>query len=544
MRWRSFALVLVPLGTLAGPLPAAAEDPTRSPLAQLGTPGYPAPTLHGELKLSLADAIAMGLENNLGVEILRHQPLITHQDYLIAWGSYDPEWFTELGYSEIEDPTANQLLGSGDPTVPDVSVTTTRATDGLGGVQGLIPWLNSSYRVELAGQGRTTDITVIALSPEFTSSFSLEFTQPLLRGLIWNEPWTAVKTSQVVEEAAWEAFRRDVMNTVQAIEDGYWALIADDERVRVAEKSLETAQALLDQVQTQYEVGVVSKVEIAEAEAGVAARDFDLIVAGNRYENTMDELINLVLGPNLTADSRISIEPTDRPDQYIAFDIEAEKAARIAFQRRPELAIAQKEIERLEINLKFAKNQRLPRFDAVLSWGNRGLAGKGETRDLGNWPDTFTNPPGTFFTEDAAHQFTARGILSIPLGNVSGRHGVSKAQLDLRRSTVQLRRQEQDIILEIRRAVRDLLAAQRGIEAAERQRVAAAEQLRAERIRLEYGESTPFDVLLREQDLVRAEQGYIGAFQTYRSSVTGLDRAQGTILRNRNVQIEEVARLR
>ena len=39
---------------------------------------------------------------------------------------------------------------------------------------------------------------------------------------------------------------------------------ADDERVRVAEKSLETRTALLDQVEIQYQVGVVSKVEIAE----------------------------------------------------------------------------------------------------------------------------------------------------------------------------------------------------------------------------------------------------------------------------------------
>ena len=74
--------------------------------------------------------------------------------------------------------------------------------------------------------------------------------------------------------------------------------------------------------------------------------------------------------------------------------------------------------------------------------------------------------------------------------------------------------------------------------------MAAAEQLRAERIRLEYGESTPFDVLLREQDLVTAQQRYIDAFRVYRQAITGLDRAQGTILRNRNIRIEEVARLR
>jgi outer membrane protein TolC len=92
--------------------------------------------------------------------------------------------------------------------------------------------------------------------------------------------------------------------------------------------------------------------------------------------------------------------------------------------------------------------------------------------------------------------------------------------------------------------VRALRDAQQGIEAARRQTVAAGEQLRAERIRLEYGESTPFDVLLRESDFVQAENREIGAFQVYRTAVTALDRAQGTILRNNNVEIDAVRAFR
>jgi outer membrane protein len=335
-----------------------------------------------------------------------------------------------------------------------------------------------------------------------------------------------------------------VMDTVQEIERAYWELIADEERVKVAEKSLETASALLDQVTTQYEVGVVSKVEIAEADAGVAARQFELITAQNRYENTMDRLIDLVLGPSLTADTTVQIDPTDRPDEYVAYDIDVEQAAAIALERRPELAVAEKEIERLELQLKFAKNQRLPQLDLEGRYGYAGLRGEanpnlnpafGTAEDRPDWRRSFD--PDT-------NSFGIRGILTVPLGNVRGRHSVSRAQLDLRRANVFKRRQEQTIILEVRNAARTLKSAQEGIEAAERRQVAAAEQLRAERIRLEYGESTPFDVLLREQDLVAAEQEYIGAFQVYRNSVTDLDRAQGTILRNRNINVEEVARLR
>ena len=63
-------------------------------------------------------------------------------------------------------------------------------------------------------------------------------------------------------------------------------------------------------------------------------------------------------------------------------------------------------------------------------------------------------------------------------------------------------------------------------------------------IRLEYGESTPFDVLQRERDLVSAESEKIDALRAYRVAATELARAQGTILRDRNIVIEDVAQLR
>ena len=78
----------------------------------------------------------------------------------------------------------------------------------------------------------------------------------------------------------------------------------------------------------------------------------------------------------------------------------------------------------------------------------------------------------------------------------------------------------------------------------ERRRLASEEQLRAETIRLEHGESTPFDVLQREEDLVGAESQKIFALQAYRDSLTALERAQGTILRNHNVVVEEALTLR
>jgi len=502
-----------------------------------------------KLRLSVDESIQLALKNNLDVEVQRFTPLIAGEQETEAWGAYDPEFFSEFGYSDIEQPTSFTLEGQ--------SVNISDSYEGFGGFRGLLPYLGSEYNLQISGERTTSNLPVQSFSPEYRSGFLLSFTQPLLRGLIWNEAWTRVKTSRVRYDESLENFRRRVMDTVQEVEDAYWNLIATSEQKRVAEKSLETAQALLDQTETQYEVGVVSRVEVVEAEAGVAGRDFNLIAADNRYRAAQDLLLNLVLGTGFTADSMLHVEPTDAPKDYVIFHMDPVEATKRAFEQRPELKIADDEIERQKLELKFAKNGRLPGLDIRVSYGNRGLEGRQNSNLLvpnpapppdfipapagtiseGNFGDTFDN----YLTSNAADQFTARALLTIPIPNTAARSKVSQGELALRRATVQKRRLEQNIILEVRNAVRDLESAQEGIEAAQRASEASAEQLRAEKIRLEYGESTPFDVLLREEDFVEAESREIDAIRLYRNSVTGLSRAQGSILANRNIAIDDIS---
>jgi outer membrane protein TolC len=223
----------------------------------------------------------------------------------------------------------------------------------------------------------------------------------------------------------------------------------------------------------------------------------------------------------------------------------------VAFASRPELELANQQIDRLSIQQKFAKNQRLPRFDVVGTYIYRGLSGKSNSDcvPFGANPcvvadERWTNSWDDFYSRDGANSWSVRGLFSIPIPNTAGRARYSQAQIELRQASTQKRRVEQDIIFEIRKAARDLESAQNGIKASERGVVAAAEQLRAEEIRLEYGESTPFDVLLREESLVTAESQKITSFKTYRSSLTALDRRQGTILRNRNIAIDAAMGLR
>jgi outer membrane protein TolC len=341
------------------------------------------------------------------------------------------------------------------------------------------------------------------------------------------------------------------MDTVLVIINSYWDLVATQEQVRVAEKSLESTQALLEQTRVQYEVGVVSKVEVIQAEAGVANSEFNLIVSRNDYMNAQDRLIADVLGRRLQADTTLRFNPTDNPPYMGVDPIDVGQAVQTAFENRPELDSADKRIQQGEVALRFAKNQRLPRFDVNFEYRTGGTKGAVKDSIFSDFPG-YTDPTNTggfggtfdyYYQGRGPRELSALGIISIPLGNTTARKNVSRARIELRQAETQITQLEQSIIVSVRRSARGLLASAQGVEAAERRRIAAAEQLRAEKIRLEHGESTPFDVLQRERDLVDAESQKIGALQAFRVSQATLQREEGTILEDRNVVIEQVRTL-
>jgi outer membrane protein TolC len=514
--------------------------------------------------LSLREAVEKGLQNGLSLDVERYGPHIANEVLASAWGAYDPVLYNDYKYSSSDYPVASLL------TFPQSS-TLERDLSGEAGLSGVLPFSSTSYGITYGSHRAQTTDPLSLLSPEIRNSIVFTVTQPLLRNLIWNQPWTAVKTSQVGSRSAWDEFRRNLMDTVQAIENAYWFLVASEEQLRVANKSYDSAKALLDQTQTQYDVGVVSKVEVTEAEAGVASREVNVIRAKNAYLASQDQLIDLVYGAGLRPTLQFMVEPTDHPLSELKYEINLNLAVEKAFNERPELAIAHDEVQRQHYLVQYAKSQRWPQVDVVGTYGYQGLTGQ-PSKDcvIPNFSGTFTPgqtgkpcaqfipmlPPGSvpnsanimeandnFFSGRSGLNWSVQGIFSVPIGNNTAYHNLERSELEFRRANAQTKRTEQDIILDVRNAVRNLESAYEGIEASERARIAAEEQLRAERIRLEHGESTPFDVLLREEQLVSAERDKIEALRIYQNSVTALDRAQGTILQSHNIVIEDVSTL-
>ena len=514
--------------------PSGAELAQAPPAEQDAGKGESRETPSPESALPLRAAILNALQHNLDIELARTEPAVAAEAVEQASGAFDP--LASASYSFAHDELESSNVIQGNVTVNKDA----RSYDA--GFSGLLPF-GLTYSSGYSLHRTEDDSQATVLAREWRAGWESEVALPLLRDFLLNEANVTVKRSRIAKKISDEKFRETLTDLIVDVENAYWDLAAAGAEERVAHKSLQTARDLLQQTRVQYEVGVVSRVAVTQAEAGVAERELNAIVAENRSQAAQDTLLNLVLAPDAQVYAAREIVP--EPALFTDYPVETPSAIAVALGRRPELAQARRAVEDAELQVDFAENQRRPRLDLVASYDIGGLSGTGKSA-----AETFTGTAGPelgssrdaykdFFRAGGEHSWALTGRVEVPIGNTTARSRAVQRKIELRRAKTALRRQEQEIILQVRESVRELRSSVGAVEAAQRRRAAVEESLRIEQERLRLGHSTPFQVLEFEEDLAEAERQSIAALQTRKNAITALERAQGTLLEARSISIEE-----
>jgi outer membrane protein TolC len=502
--------------------------------------------------ITLEEAVELALQHNLDLQVARVDPQLSEQQVREASGSFDPLLFADSTFGRDETPFASAFqsaFGTQGQAIME------RRWTNQAGVQGVVPWgieYSSAYNV----QQLETSSGITALYPEYRGVWTNELKIPLLKNLFHNDAYLAVRTSRIGRDISEEEFRRQLSDIVVRVEASYWELAAARAALRVAEKSMEAARNLLEQTKVRHQVGVVSKVEVTEAEAGLADREFEHIQARNRAERAEDELLLQILAPEHLAYQTTSIQ-TQEPT-FIEYQVDETAALERALANRPEIEAARRRVEDADVRLDHAWNQQLPELDVKASYNLNGLSGD-QRFAAGSVVDPARDRDGDGDIEPALVQsdfgfergsewaghdyfrnygWGVGAMLSFPLGNETAESRYVQRKIEHRRVSTDLHRAEQQIVLDVRNSVRAVQDSMDGVRAAERRKVSEAERLRAEQERLRLGDSTPQEVLEIEEDLAEAERQEIFALQVYRTSITALERAQATLLDSRSISIE------
>jgi outer membrane protein TolC len=315
------------------------------------------------------------------------------------------------------------------------------------------------------------------------------------------------------------------MTTVTSVENAYFNLIYAADSVVVQQKALELAERLLAENKKRVEVGAMAPLDEKQAEAEVASRRADLLTAQRAYLDQQNALKNLVTD-DYGSWHGTRIEPAAKLDASPYVPNLTDSWAR-GLTMRPDIEQFRVDLERQDITIRYQKNQLYPQLDLVGTYGYQ-AGGVAEFSDAITQISDRDNP---FYSIGA--QF------SIPLGgNRATRNNLRAARTTKAQAVLELKKLEQNVMVEIDNAVGQVRTSFQKVEATRQARIYAQAALEAEQKKLENGKSTSFQVLQLQRDLVSAASSEIRALADYNIARALLALAEGSTLERSGIALQ------
>lgn len=510
--WRSgIAITLVFLTTS----PCWSQDP-----AKTATPAERRETI------SLPDAAVRALQSNLDISISRQTKESRIFDITVEQAKFDPTFSVNGQYNRQVSPLNRPVFGGTGGNLTDIQTFDQRNSSvTVDATQNLITGGNVDLNYSPARTNVNQNLaTGFLFNPAYTGGLALTLTQPLLRNAGIDVTKTFIKVAQNNADVEQHVFRDRVLTVLATVEQTYWELVFANENMKVAQAALKAAEELLATNRAKTKAGVMSIVDVLQAEAAVASRVEQVLVAEKSIRDQEDQLRRL-LNPGeeeLRLDVRLT--PTDAP-VVVLEPLSLQEAIDTAIEQRPEIVQAKKNLESGELNKQFARNQLLPTLSLQ---GTVGMAGLG--KDYGD--SVSKNLSGDFYN------FGAGLVLSYPLGNRSAVSTYNKRQLEFKNAEASLVSVRQQIIVGVREAVRRVQTDFKRIETTRSARIMAEKQLQAEQERLKVGLSTTRFVLDFQRDLATAQGNELRSVVDYNKSLSNLARHKATTLDRYNLQLQ------
>ena len=289
------------------------------------------------------------------------------------------------------------------------------------------------------------------------------------------------------------------------VTDGYFTMLQADNMQKLSAESVARLEDHLKNVQAQYDVGVVAKVDVLRSQVELANAKQTLIQAENSYqvaEANMNKIVGLPMDTNLKLDNLLV---------YNAYDKNMDDCLAYAAEHRPELMQAQYNVDAAKGALMVARSGHMPQVaaSASQSWSDTNWPGD----EKGNWGVGVNVSMNVFDT-------------GVTLSKIHG------AEADLKKAEETYRDTVNAVNLDVRSNYLGLREAEKRIGTTKLAVEQADEDYRIAQLRYMSGVGTNTDVLDAQVALTQAKTNYTKALYDYNTSKTALETSIGVPMSN------------
>jgi len=582
-----------------GPLLVRSYLPTFTPPVELGNSDH----LHsliraGRLYLTVQDAIAVAIENNLDLEVDRYGPLSAEWALQRAQGGGPLRGVTN-GNTLVNQSTSGQGVvgseiaaglasnnnggggGNGGATVSQIGpvtqnldpvfqnatdfahtttpqpITTVSETPALVNASHVIDsfvqegFLSGGYVQVSANesylkQNAPSDF----LNPSVAPVVQIYVRHNLLQGFGTGVNGRFIRVAQKNIQAAQETFRSQLLNVVSNVLNLYWDLVTDDDDLTVRQRAVDQAQKFYDDTRKQIELGVVPRFEATRSQSVLSNSRQQLSIAqatAQQQENLLKNALsrNGLEDPLVDAAQIVTLDHVEVPEQDNLPPLRELVAKALA--NRPDVALAKINDETAAISAEGTANGILPSLQGIAAVSAAGLSGqatppvvvdgKAYTADP-YYVGGLGNALGQVFRDNfPTHR---AGILfqgTIHNHVAQGDYGVE--QLQLRQGDLVERRNQNQLVVDISNYMVALRQARSRYSQAVDSRKLLEELLEKAQQSFSFGAETISDLEAAETALVAAQETEVQTRAAYSHARTSLDQVLGKTLDVNHVSVEQ-----
>jgi outer membrane protein TolC len=324
--------------------------------------------------------------------------------------------------------------------------------------------------------------------------------QPLFTGGFNLATYRSAKMGVDISKESLETAKRDLVLQVKV---GYFNILRAEKFLLVAQQQVKQFEAQLEVTKAFFEVGIVPKNDVLQAEVNLANARQSQVTAENNVA-TAKASFNILL----RRDINTSFNVVDILE-YKPFPLRFEESLGEAMRQRPEIRAAQLNIDQAKESVKIARSAYFPNISLSASYLR--MSDQVDLRDgilAQRWA---IGPLATFTLWN--------------WGNTAFKVGQNKVKVvQAEDSKTQL---VESITLEVKDDYLNMLVAEKNIKVVETAIAQAEENLRMTEERYKYQVATQTDVIIAVTLLTQTRTNYYGALSDFNVAKAQLERAMG-----------------
>jgi outer membrane protein TolC len=522
---RSFALAGVALLCLSLVAPAQAAEPTPAVLTY-ADPSHPI-DLSGTVDLQRVVGIALG--RNFTVRIQQYTVFEAVDAVEVQKAVFEPD-FNFNANKQVAFQPADEVqtsgLGTG-PVTPGESVSpinyyTTATTSNL---ETAAFTVNDTI---ITGGTVTAGYTLVRSdydpvytlpNPSFSSTASIQVTQPLLQGAGTDYNRAAIESARLGVRISNLNFKSTILTMVLNVETTYYNLLYQREQYKVQEEELKQAQQLLNENTQKRQTGTLTDLDVMNARAGVASAQNQLILDRQMVQNSEDSLLQLLGDRNFTSVvGEIQFPDVGNPQVSFA------RSYKLARDNGPDLAVAQATIDQFKLAALKAKRNTLPELNVNGGLAYSSYAGSATSSLTTNW---------------SGYNWTGGVTLNIPWGMHANRAQYNSALAQVHSQQVSYDQADQNLVVGVRSDVRGVEASVESVQSSAENTKFAEKAYELTKAQFDAGLATSYLVLQAQNTLETARVSELQAKVSLLLAMANLRFIEGSSLQLYRINLPE-----